>query len=203
MKLLLTSAGLSTAAIKKKFLELISKKTEEISVAFVAMASDVEEDKSYVEKDKELFAGIGVKLKDVDLKNKTMVELKEEIKNVDAIFVEGGNTFYLLYWIRRSGFDEVIEEMLSKGKVYVGASAGSIILGPSIETSGWEGGDRADVVELDSLEGLGLVNFGIYPHVKDDQREFLEEKGQKLSYKLILLTDEQAVVVEDSRWGVI
>ena len=100
----------------KKFLELISKKTEEISVAFVAMASDVEEDKSYVEKDKELFAGIGVKLKDVDLKNKTMVELKEEIKNVDAIFVEGGNTFYLLYWIRRSGFDEVIEEMLSKGK---------------------------------------------------------------------------------------
>lgn len=203
MKLLLTSAGLSTKAIRKKFLELVGKKPEDIFMAIVPTASDAEKDKGYVEKDKEVFRKMGIKIVNVDLKNKTEEELFTKFGQVDAIFVEGGNTFYLLYWVRKSGFDKVLPKILKQGKVYVGASAGSIIAGPSIETAGWRGGDRKDVVPLESLAGLGCVDFVIWPHIEKGQEKTIKESGQKLAYELVPLTDKQAVVVENSTHEII
>jgi len=182
MKFLLTSAGLSTLVIKNKFLNLIGKNPNDISLVFIATAPDLEENKNYVDKDKKIFSGMGVKIKELDLKNKTEELLKAELKDIDAVFVEGGNTFYLLYWVHKSGFDKVLKEFLDRGGVYVGASAGSILVSPSIETCGWKGGDRAGVVKLDNLDGLKFVNFSIYPHFEEDQKEFVTEKSSSLSY---------------------
>ena len=56
----------------------------------------------------------------------------------DIIFVEGGNTFYLLKAMRACNFEKIIRKLLKEGKVYIGASAGSIVAGKTIKTAGWK-----------------------------------------------------------------
>ena len=199
MKLLLTSSGLSTTTIKQRFLELVGKNPSDISVAFVSTAADLEENKWFVDKDKSILTGMDLKVVDVDLKNKNYVDLSILFKDIDVIFVEGGNTFYLMYWFRKSGLDKLLGELLSGGKVYVGVSAGSIMVGPSIESAGWEGGDDSSVVNLDNLDGLGLVTFCVFPHYDESQAEVINEENKHLTYELVPITNEQAVLFEDGK----
>ena len=55
------------------------------------------------------------------------------INDFDIIYMLGGNTFYLLDVIRKTNFDKQIIDFINKGKIYIGSSAGSEILGSSIE----------------------------------------------------------------------
>ena len=55
------------------------------------------------------------------------------INDFDIIYMLGGNTFYLLDVIRKTNFDKQIIDFINKGKIYIGSSAGSEILGSSID----------------------------------------------------------------------
>lgn len=57
------------------------------------------------------------------------------INEFDVMYMMGGNTFYLLNIIRKTGFDKNIKEFINSGKIYVGSSAGSEILGNSIDVA--------------------------------------------------------------------
>ena len=48
------------------------------------------------------------------------------LKKANAIFVGGGNTYYLMSWLEKSGLDKILPKLL-KTRVYVGISAGSIV----------------------------------------------------------------------------
>lgn len=198
MKLLLTSAGLSTPDIKNKFLSLIGKKPADITVALIPTAADPEVDKWFVDKDKQTLTNLGLQIKEIDLKNQTLATLSPQFQNTDVIWVEGGNTFYLLYWIRKSQFDQLLPQLLSQDQVYVGVGAGSIIVSPSIESAGWKGGDDPTLVKLDNLDGLKLIDFTIFPHYEDHYSQLLEEESQKLPYEVLPLTNDQAVAVTNS-----
>src|SRR3989344_6789029 len=194
MKLLLTSQGLTTNAIKNKFFEIVGKKPSEISLAFIPTASYPNANKPWVKEAKEGIRKTGItNIVDIDLKNYKEKELYEALKSFDVIFVNGGNTFNLLYWVKKSGFDKVIKKLLKEGKTYVGLSAGAILACPTIEVALWKGMDDSSVVKLNSYEGLNLVNFHIFVHYLDKWRELINKEKDKLNKKLICLTDKQAI----------
>ncbi len=56
------------------------------------------------------------------------------IKESDAVFVGGGNTFRLLKELYDWDLVEVIRRAVENGKPYVGSSAGAIIACPSLKT---------------------------------------------------------------------
>ncbi|KSU64554.1 peptidase S51 [[Bacillus] enclensis] len=79
------------------------------------------------------------------------------VKETDVLLVSGGDALYLNYWMKKSGMAELLPSL--KG-VYVGMSAGSMVMAPRIGEFfvGWtppQGGDDA----------LGLVDFSIFPHL--------------------------------------
>lgn len=202
MKLLLTSQGLTTGAIKNKFFEIVGKKPNKISVAFIPTAAYPNVNKPWIKLTKEEILKTGVKnIVDVDLKNFKEKKLYNKLKQFDVIFVNGGNTFHLLYWVRKSGFDKVIKKLLNEGKTYVGLSAGSILACPTIVTASWgdpdDPPDDSSVVKLDKLDGLGLVNFYVCVHYQDKSKKLIEEQKNKLNKKLICLTDKQAVTKDE------
>jgi dipeptidase E len=83
----------------------------------------------------------------------------------DALFLSGGNTFYFLKHLRRSGLLATLPSYVKKGGVLFGLSAGSIIMTPSIALSGVVPGESDEnEVGLKNLRGLALVNFEVYPH---------------------------------------
>ncbi|MBM2820750.1 MAG: putative peptidase, dipeptidase [Candidatus Berkelbacteria bacterium] len=81
-------------------------------------------------------------------------------------------------------------------KIYIGSSAGSIIVGPNLEPI--RDFDDPSKADLENYEGFGLVDFVIMPHWGREkyiirQEKALKEFGSK--YKLKTITDEEMVII--------
>ncbi len=199
MKLLLTSAGI-VPELKECFLSLLPKKPEEIKVVFITTAAYGEsKNPTWMEKDRQLLYECGIKhIEDLDLKDKTQSELEKIVADKDLIFVNGGNTFYLLYWIKKSGFDSVVRKYVKRGGLYVGVSAGSYVACPTIEMAAWKHQDR-NKVGLEDLTALNLVPFLLTAHFEEKYRKIIEAEAKKTKYPIVALADEQAVLVEGKK----
>ncbi|MFA4880714.1 MAG: Type 1 glutamine amidotransferase-like domain-containing protein [Candidatus Doudnabacteria bacterium] len=114
----------------------------------------------------------------------------------DIIYVQGGNTFYLLKCVRESGFDKVVKELILKGVIYIGASAGSCIACPTIEMAYWKHPDR-NTFGLTDLRALNLVPFLLSVHFKPEYAPVLKRKISTSKYPVKILTDEQAILVRN------
>jgi dipeptidase E len=79
------------------------------------------------------------------------------VQETDVLLVNGGDPLYLHYWMQQSGLADLLP---SWGGVYVGLSAGSMVMTPRIgqEFVIWRQPSGGD-------ETLGLVDFTIYPHL--------------------------------------
>jgi dipeptidase E len=80
------------------------------------------------------------------------------VQATDVLLVGGGDPLYLCYWMRQSGLASLLPSL--RETVYVGLSAGSMVMAPSIgeDFVRWKpptGGD----------ETLGLVDFSMFPHL--------------------------------------
>jgi len=51
-----------------------------------------------------------------------------QVEEADVLFVGGGNEFYLSYWMEKSGLFDLLPGLLGQGGVYVGSSAGSMVV---------------------------------------------------------------------------
>jgi dipeptidase E len=81
------------------------------------------------------------------------------VRGTDVLLVNGGDPMYLHHWMVESGFAELMPSLLDT--VYVGLSAGSMVMTPRI---------GEDFVEWRPPTGagdatLGLVDFAIFPHL--------------------------------------
>src|SRR3989344_709499 len=142
MTLFLTSAGLPIET-RDYFSLLLNKKPQKIKVAFIPTAGYPEINKSYIEEDKNKIRSLRISdIYDVDLKEESVQSLHKKLSPADVIYVTGGNTFYLLDWVKKSGFDKVVRNFVNKGKIYIGASAGSYIACPTIEQAYWKHQDK-------------------------------------------------------------
>lgn len=179
-------------------LELLPRDPKECVAAFVPTAADPYEDKAFVDVDREKLIELGFTVFDLDIKDKTEKELTKTLDTVDLILVAGGNTYYLLYHAQQSGFLSVLRNLVERGVVYVGSSAGAILACPTVDTA--RPFDPISVApELANYDGLGLVDFLILPHF--EKPRYLERMRASIEtwsgkgYHLYPLTDQQAIIV--------
>lgn len=195
-KLFLTSLASKSL---DKVVPLLGKLPSELKVAFVPTAGDPFGDHTpWIDNDRKKLVELGFEVFEFSLKNKTRKETLDALSSADVIFVAGGNTFYLLQKARECGFDEIVKELINDGRVYIGSSAGSVLVGPDLEPVSVF--DTPGTPEMDSTEGLNLVDFVILPHFDEEQysstfKEIFRLFGDK--YKLITLANDQLVYVTD------
>ena len=202
--LLLTSAGI-VPEIRDYFLSVLpKKKLEENRVAFVTTAAYGEsKNPIWMEKDRQLLRDCGIKhIEDVDFKDRTQMDLERFLSDKNIIFVNGGNTFYLLKWARESGFDKVLSNFLRKGGLYVGVSAGSYIACPTIEAATWKHQDR-NRVGITDFTALNLVPFLITAHFEEKYRAIVDQTAKGTKYPIVALSDTQAVLVQNGKIKVV
>lgn len=202
MKLLLTSGGLTNNILKKEFLKLVGRPASEISIAFITTASKAEKDTSYVEVDIDAIKSIGVyKISRVDISDQTE-KWQNVLQDCDVIWIEGGNTFYLLAELRKSSLDKSLKNYLGD-KVFVGVSAGSIIVTPTIAVAEVEPADT-NGIGIKDLSSLNWVDFEISPHTPDVVPVAnIEKYALRIKNKLYAIDDNSAVLVNDSQIKVI
>ena len=86
----------------------------------------------------------------------------EAIKNAEAIFTGGGNTFVLTNQLHKNNLIEALKIAINNGTPYLGTSAGSNICGLTIKTT-----NDMPIVYPPSFNALGFVPFNINPHYLD------------------------------------
>lgn len=122
------------------------------------------------------------------------------------IYVQGGNTDYLTKVFRETGFDKLLKDLLET-KVYVGSSAGAMVLGKRINTPLYREVYGA-ANDYGVTEYLGIVELSIMPHINSPEfanRTFEAAMGtvsENMS-PVYLLDDNCAVRVVDGDISVV
>lgn len=197
-KLFLASSFSEVASLFPKFAgeEIKGKR-----ITFIPTASLVEEVRFYVDDDRKAFEELGIIVEELEITTASPDEISEILNRNDYIFVSGGNTFYLLQELRRKGADALITEQIRAGKLYIGTSAGSVILCPDIEFVKEMDYSHA-APELQSFTGLNIVDFYILPHYLDFPfEETTQNVVKKYEKKLDLrpISNKQVITIAGNR----
>ncbi|MEA3322637.1 MAG: Type 1 glutamine amidotransferase-like domain-containing protein [Patescibacteria group bacterium] len=169
--------------------------------AFIYTAAEQEylEDEWFVNSKKALTDN-GFDIVEYSITGKTFEEIAEFISGVDVIYVCGGNTFYLLEKTLESGFDKILRNVLDD-KIYIGHSAGSVLLGNSVALK-----SNPPKTSLTNFDGLKMVNFTIVPHWgKESARDAklaLFEKMYDLGDNVVLLKDGSYIFTDGNTFEI-
>lgn len=192
--LILTSSGQFITANNVD--HFLPKKIADCKIAYIITASKKVSDTGYIDRHRQKMDELNFSYDEIDITGMNENELKKALDGHDIIMVEGGNTFYLLKAIRESGFEEVVKELIEKGVVYIGSSAGSYVACPSIVVSTYakKQKDRCGVTDFTAMN---LVPFLIKAHYTPDLLTELKEIRGKVDYPLHILNDQQALLIRD------
>jgi dipeptidase E len=169
-------------------------------VVFIPTAALYEEEAFYVDTDREALQKLGLIVEDLEVSSASCEAVEKSITNADYIFVGGGNTFFLLQELRRKGADKLIAQHIEKGKLYIGTSAGSLLLQKGIVADGVENLELAPDLNGD-FSALSIIDFYLYVHYghnyfgNDDQ--LISTYYDKLDFKRI--SDKQVVTVDGEK----
>lgn len=210
MRLLLTSAGIGNPTVHEALVDLLGKPVSQSHALCIPTAGY---GSSYGP------AGPWRFLRGVDLgwKSVGVLELtalpsidRERwvpwVREADVLLVNGGDVLYLAHWMRESGLADLLPSLT--GTVYVGFSAGSLVLTPRVgrhfvDWTSPTGDDRP----------LGMVDFSIFPHLDHpDLPDYSLAAAEQWATEIagpayaiddataIKVTDTAVEVVSEGRW---
>jgi len=192
-RLLLTSNGLSNLRLIKEAKKLLTKPADETKVLVMYTLRK----KSYVKylrRTKKQLIKLGIKRKNIICINISK-KIKKPNLDFDIFYSCGGNTFYILDRIRKTGFDKIIKSFVKKGGFYVGLSAGSIIVHKTIELAGWGRERDLNDINLKNLTGLKITNTMVFPHYRAGLKKEVDEFKKIVNYPVIELRDGRALLI--------
>jgi dipeptidase E len=168
LKLLLTSAGIKNTSIRNALIDLLGKPITEssalcIPAATYAMPGGAVMAWKFItgREPRTPMCELGWKSLGV-LELTALPGIDEDVwvplvRETDVLLVNGGDPLYLCYWLRQSGLADLLPSLRA---VYVGLSAGSMVMAPNIgqDFVRWTPPTGRD-------EALGLVDFSMFPHL--------------------------------------
>lgn len=206
MKLLLTSGGVSNPSIRDALTDMLGKPIAESTALCIPTAMYGMYPRTAVMTWRQIAGQTPTPMVELGWKSVGMLELTalpsidEEnwvplVRETDALLVCGGDVLYLHHWMRESGLVDLFP--LLDQTVYVGLSAGSMVMAPHVGEAfvGWKpatGGDRA----------LGVVGFSIFPHLNnpmcpENTMADAEKWASRLPVPGYAIDDETAIKVVD------
>jgi dipeptidase E len=217
MKLLLTDSGITNPSIHDALVDLLGKPIAESSALCIPTAAYGHPDAGpsaawrFISGRQPVSPMCGLGWKSLGVLELTALPSIDRgnwvpmVQETDALLVEGGDATYLCYWMRQSGLADLLPSLRA---VWVGLSAGSMVMTPSI---------GADFVRWSPPDGsdrtLGVVDFAIFPHLDnpmlpDNSMANAEKWAASMpvpSYAIdyqtaIKVTDGNVEVVSEGHW---
>ena len=214
MRLLLASAGITNPSIKAALVDLLGKPIADSTALCIPTASygmgarGPNSAWRFIAGEEPDCPMTGLGWKSVGVLELTALpSLDPEawmpvVRAADVLLVNGGDPMFLHHWMVTSGVAELLPSL--SNTVYVGLSAGSMVLTPRI---------GEDFVEWRPPTGgddttLGLVDFSIFPHLDhpalpDNRMANAERWAARLTVPAYAIDDQTAIKVTDDRVEVV
>jgi dipeptidase E len=219
MKLLLTSAGIRNASIRNALLDLLDKPISESRAlciptavyAFPGGANGAAFAQQFISGSEPETPMCELGWKSLGVLELTALPSLDKslwlpmLQETDVLLVAGGDTLYLGYWMRQSGLADLLPSLRA---VYVGLSAGSVVMTPSI----WQGFVHWKPPTHND-QTLGFVDFEMFPHLDHEMlpehtMAYAEKWAAGLKVPGYAMDDETAIkwvdgnveVVSEGRW---
>jgi len=213
MKFLLTSSGISNPSIYDALVGLLGKPIADSNALFVPTGMHPFRDGGRVIE--AMRGGANSPLCDLGWNSLGLLELtalpsvrRENwvpvLEESDALLVWGGNVMYLRYWMRQSGLAELLPTL--ENLVYVGVSAGSIVMTPfnCDAESNLRFAPEDSEMALGSELGLGFVDFTMWVHVDNPNPIFeehtmanVEKWAREIPVPTYAIDDQTAIKVDN------
>ena len=207
MRLLLSSAGIKNTSIHDALVGLLDKPIAESSALCIPTAMYGHPWVGPGTKAWQFISGnSGNPMVDLGWKSVGVLELTalpsidEErwvpvVREADVLLVSGGDALYLCHWMRQSGLADMLPSLGEK--VWVGLSAGSMVMTPRIGAD-FVGGEPP----TGSDSTLGIVDFFICPHLAQEgmpgnSMAAAEQWAAGIAGPAYAMDDETAIKVVD------
>lgn len=154
---------------------------------------DIVKSKKYSSAMMRLFETIGIKFKKVNLVDSSVSinDAKEMLNSSNIVFLMGGSPYLQMKGINKYGLKDKIKTI----DLVIGVSAGSMNQSKRVVYE-----DEDFDMKLYDYEGLGLVDFNIYPHLDFNNIELLKESFRISEIiPIICLPDDSFIRVIDSK----
>jgi len=190
---------------------MLDKSVEETKIVFVTTSANG------VAKDKRWLISIMNQLVKMNFKEISLLDFAglpeglsvARLEDADVIFFCGGNTYHLMYEIRKAHLQPVLEKLF-KTRIFVGNSAGSIVAAPdlSLGNPAQKAYSQERKNEITN-ESLSYVNFHMRPHFNVEGHPSTVEQVQEMIDKnnviapVYLIDDDTAIQVIDGEVEVI
>lgn len=154
---------------------------------------DIVKSKKYSSAMMRFFETIGIKFKKVNLIDSSVSinDAKEMLNSSNIVFLMGGSPYLQMKGINKYGLKDKIKTI----DLVIGVSAGSMNQSKRVVYE-----DEDFDMKLYDYEGLGLVDFNIYPHLDFNNIELLKESFRISEIiPIICLPDDSFIRVIDSK----
>ncbi|MFL6679765.1 MAG: Type 1 glutamine amidotransferase-like domain-containing protein [Burkholderiaceae bacterium] len=213
MKLLLTSAGVQNASIERALVRLLGKPFADCHALSIPTAIYGHPMGGPVKSWRFITGNAATPMTELGWKSQGVLELtalpslprerwEAWVREADVFLVNGGDAPYLCHWMRQSGFADLLPAL--RDKVWVGLSAGSMVMTPRI---GADFVERRPPITGDD-RALGVVGFSLFPHLDhpnlpDNTMAAAERWAATLGNPAYAIDDQTAIQVADGRVEVV
>lgn len=181
-----------------------------LKTAFITTPVEVEDmtDDSWYQDDHAALTKNSFAIFDYTITGKTEADIRTDLADIDALYISGGNEFYLKQQANKNNFGQFVKEFVESGKPYIGTSAGSIIMAPDM-TPALNITDTNNCPEpITDLTGFGIVDFLLMPHwgSEDFKKLYLGERKEKMyaeNWRIILLNNYEYIEVLGDQYHII
>lgn len=170
------------------------------TVTFIPTAALHEKMNFYVQSGKKALEKMGLIVDELEISTAKQSEIIRKLQNNDFIYISGGNTFFLLQELQRVGADAIIIKQIKLGKIYIGESAGSIILSPNIEYVK-DMDDYKMATDLNTFHALNVIDFYPLPHKNSFPFQKTVEKiisKYEETFVLTPIANSQVILINDN-----
>ena len=141
----------------------IKEELDDKKIAFIPTASLHEGYTGYVGSARKLLKKLGAAVTEINISTEAYSTIRSVFEDADIIYFTGGNSFFLIDQLRKTGTDELLKKELANGKLMIGESAGAIICAPTIKYIEQMDEKPEDYSQEDDA-GLDLIDFYVLPH---------------------------------------
>ena len=181
-KIILTANGFENKNIGNKFLNFVNKESSQIKVVFVPTAANYADAIEVLPKCMHDLLDLNISAHNIFVYDLHYKMEYEELSKYDAIYFCGGSSEYLLKRINETGFKSILKDFVDKRGVYIGVSAGSIIVANNLPENLEYLNCKLDVHGKEGID-IGKIDISQYSHIK--------------------LPDFRAIIIQDNNYEVV